>query len=104
MVLIPSALAALPLLVALTVAAGRTVASLAREARLMTVAWLALRGTRPDQRAEIVHALTGAQSATTGSRIDPVAIGQQTGAVGTIPDGQAGLTNLANASGGIANS
>jgi hypothetical protein len=37
------------------------VAPLAREARLITVVWLALRGTRPDERADIIRALTGGQ-------------------------------------------
>jgi len=57
-------LSAIPVFVALVVAAGRIVASLAREARLITVVWLALRGTRPDERTEIIRALTGGRSRT----------------------------------------
>ena len=57
MTLITLTLATLPALVTLAVTAGRIVASLAREARIITVLWLALRGTRPDERAEIIRAL-----------------------------------------------
>ena len=60
MTVIPSALAAIPALVTLTVVAGRIVGPLAREARFIVVVWLALRGTRPDERADIIRALTGA--------------------------------------------
>jgi hypothetical protein len=67
MTFIPPALATIPVLVALAVAAGRIVAPLAREARLITVVWLALRGTRPDQRAEIIRALRGRQGPVNGN-------------------------------------
>jgi hypothetical protein len=66
MTLILPTLATIPVLAALTVAAGRIVAPLAREARLITVVWLALRGTRPNQRAEIIRALTGRQGLVDG--------------------------------------
>jgi hypothetical protein len=66
MTLSPPTLAMIPALVALTIAAGRIVAPLAREARLITVVWLALRGTRPGQRAEIIRALTGHQGGCCG--------------------------------------
>lgn len=59
MTMIPPTLVALPALVTLAVAAGRIVAPLAREVRVITVVWLALRGTRPDDRTEIIRALTG---------------------------------------------
>jgi hypothetical protein len=59
MTLIPPTLALIPALVTLAVAFGRIVAPLAREARLATTVWLALRGTQPSERAEIIRALTG---------------------------------------------
>ena len=59
MTLIPPMLAAIPALVTLAVAAGRVMVPLAREARLVAVVWLALRRTRPDERAEIIRALLG---------------------------------------------
>jgi len=59
MTLISPTLAAIPALVTLAIAAGRVVVPLAREVRLVTVAWLALRRTRPDERAEIIRALMG---------------------------------------------
>jgi hypothetical protein len=38
---------------------GRVLAPLAREIRLALVTWLALRGTRPPERPEILNALMG---------------------------------------------
>jgi hypothetical protein len=60
-------MATISVLVTLTVAAVRIVAPLAREARLITIVWLALRGTRPGQRAEIIRALTGRPGLVDGS-------------------------------------
>jgi hypothetical protein len=48
---------AIPVVVALAFTAGRILGRLAREARLITIAWLALRGTKPDERPEILRAL-----------------------------------------------
>ena len=50
---------AIPTLVAAVGMAGRMLAPLAREARLSILSWLALRGTQPDQRPEIIRALAG---------------------------------------------
>ena len=61
MTLIPPTLAALPALVTLAITAGRFMSSLAREARIITVVWLALRGTQPSQRAEIIRAFASQQ-------------------------------------------
>jgi hypothetical protein len=59
MTLISPTLAATPALVAIAIFAGRIVAAIAREVRITTVVWLALRSTRPEERAEIIRALTG---------------------------------------------
>lgn len=59
MTLIQSTLAAVPELVILTITAGRIVAAVAREATTIIVTRLALRDTRPDERADIIRALLG---------------------------------------------
>jgi hypothetical protein len=92
-VILPT-VAAVPVIVALTVAAGRIVAPLAREARLITVAWLALRDTRPDQRAEIVRALSDRQDLMNGNSMHrtPTAAARQRIEVATAASGDlAGL-------------
>jgi hypothetical protein len=44
-------------ILAIAAVSGHLLASIAREVRLMAIAWLALRGTRPDERPEILRAL-----------------------------------------------
>lgn len=93
MVSIPPTLGTIPLLVALSVAAGHILAPLAREARLITVAWLALRGTQPDQRADIIEALTGRESSANGksAKLAPDAAGKhQKGLVAAATPGWSG--------------
>jgi hypothetical protein len=60
MSLISPGLTAIPAIVAIAAVFGRMLAPLAREVRLTMVAWLALRGTQPDERPEILRALAGA--------------------------------------------
>ena len=50
-------LAAVPAVVLAAAVLGRMLASLAREMRLTFVAWLALRGTSPGERSQILQAL-----------------------------------------------
>lgn len=52
-------LASLPAFAGAAVLAARLITGLARELRLTVAVWLALRGTRPEQRPEIIRALTG---------------------------------------------
>jgi hypothetical protein len=70
MTMIPSVLGVIPAVLALTVAAGRVVAPLAREARRFAVMWLALRGTQPSERAEIIRAFTE-QTAPRSEKVIP---------------------------------
>lgn len=57
--LISEHLAEVPVVVTAAAVLGRALAQLAREVRLALLNWLALRGTRPDERSEIIQALTG---------------------------------------------
>lgn len=59
-------LAEVPAIVIIAVAVGSALAPLTREILLATLAWLALRGTRPHERPEILRALV----AVTGSSPD----------------------------------
>jgi hypothetical protein len=58
MALFSHTLATVPELLALAALGGRMLAPLIREARLTFVAWLALRGTQPSERPEIIRAFT----------------------------------------------
>lgn len=60
MSLICPGLAAIPAFAAIAAVLSRTLASLAHEVRLTAVAWLALRGTQPSERPEILRALAAA--------------------------------------------
>ena len=50
---------------------GRMLAPLAREVRLAILVWLALRGTQPDLRPEILRALPGAAQKIHGTIVPP---------------------------------
>jgi len=57
MSLISAGLGTIPAIVAIAAVLGRVVALLVREVRLAMVAWLALRGTQPGERPDILRAL-----------------------------------------------
>jgi len=61
---ISSGLAALSTMVAVSAVLGRLLAPLAREVRLTAIAFLALRGSQPGERAEILRALATVTSRT----------------------------------------
>lgn len=52
----------MPLALALAAIAGRTIVALARHATRLVLAWLALRGSRPEQRPEILRAMMSANT------------------------------------------
>jgi hypothetical protein len=56
-------LVSLPEFAAVAVLISRLLTSLLREVRLTVLTWLALRGTQPDQRPEIIRALIGSPPA-----------------------------------------
>ena len=70
--LICPSLAAIPAFVAIAAVIGRMVASLAREARLTAVVWLALRGTQPSERPEILKALGAGPHQVEGTMVSEV--------------------------------
>ena len=57
--LISHGLAEAPAVMLLAVVLGHALERLAREIRLAAIVWRALRGTRPDERPEILRALAG---------------------------------------------
>jgi hypothetical protein len=58
----------MPLDLTLVAVIGRTVASLARDATHLVTTWLALRGTRPEQRPEILRAMIPARTPSSERR------------------------------------
>jgi hypothetical protein len=57
--LISQNLAEVPAIVIIAMALCHTLALLGREVRLAMLTWLALRGTQPSERPEILRALVG---------------------------------------------
>ena len=75
-------LAAFPATVVAAAVLGRMLAPLAREVRLIVVGWLALRGTQPNERPEILRALAAVPyqaGQATISKVDSIKVAGQHG-------------------------